>query len=294
MKLIVPPGVYVVAVSGGVDSMVLLDLLIKMPGLTLTVAHFDHGVREDSLADRQLVQKVAGDNGLPFVYDNGNLGPGVSEARARTARYNFLHKVRQASLATAIITAHHQDDLLETAIINMLRGTSRRGLTSLKSRDRVLRPMLMLSKKDIEDYAKTHHVTWHEDSTNQDEKYLRNYVRRQILAKFSAEQRQQLLVYLNNAQGLNDELENLLANQLHIQPAIHKLDRHWFIGLPHIVSREVMASWLRERGVTFDKKTLERLIVAAKTFQLHKRVDVANGVYLEVKQDYLALAMPDR
>src|SRR4051812_28994279 len=106
MKSLVPAGRYVVAVSGGVDSMVLLDLLARQPDLQLTVAHLDHGIREDSIKDRQLVQQVAQTHGLPFVYNRVELGAGTSEAAARQARYEFLHQVRRNSLAQAIITAH--------------------------------------------------------------------------------------------------------------------------------------------------------------------------------------------
>jgi tRNA(Ile)-lysidine synthase TilS/MesJ len=180
--------------------------------------------------------------------------------------------------------------MLETAVINMLRGTGRRGLSSLQSQPGLLRPLLFYEKKQIQEYARAHQIEWHEDSTNQDEKYLRNYVRQNILSKFSPEQKQQLLVHLNTASELNQNLEELLANQLHIQPAVHKLDRAWFIQLPHAVAKEVMASWLRERGTSFDSKTLERLLVAAKTYQPHKRADINKGTYLEVKRDYLALA----
>ena len=289
-----PVGRYVVAVSGGVDSMVLLDLLVKQPGVQLTVAHFEHGIREDSDRDRLLVQRVAAAHGLSFVYNRGNLGAGTSEAVARAARYRFLHTVRQAAGAQAIITAHHQDDMLETAIINMLRGTGRRGLSSLKSHDRMVRPLLLCNKKQIKTYATDHHLCWHEDSTNQDERYLRNYVRSKILNKFSDEQRQQLLIHLNTASVLNQELEVVLANQLHIQPAPHQLDRKWFIHLPHQVAKEIMASWLRERGITFDSKTLERLSVAAKTYQPNKQVDINNGYILEVKPAFLALKQVDR
>lgn len=294
MKQVVPVGRYVVAVSGGIDSMVLLDILANQADLQLTVAHFDHGIREDSVADRQLVQKTAHSLGLPFVYNRVELGPGTSEAVARKARYEFLHKVRVAARAQAIITAHHQDDMLETAIINMLRGTGRRGLSSLKSQDRVLRPLLPFSKNDIKNYATLHKITWREDSTNQDEAYLRNYVRRQILQKFSEAQRQQLLIHLNTAHELNQELEQLLVNQLHIQPATHQLDRQWFIKLPHSVAKEVMASWLRERGATYNRKSLERLLVAAKTYQTHKRTDVSKEFTMEVKQKHLALVRVDR
>ena len=147
------PGKYVVAVSGGVDSVALLHLLLEAnderrtmndedspssvlrPPFRFVVAHFDHGIRKDSAEDRKLVQAMAQKiRGLPFVYDEGRLGPRASEATARLARYTFLRRVLQASGARAIVTAHHQDDLLETAIINLLRGTGRKGLTALGSR----------------------------------------------------------------------------------------------------------------------------------------------------------------
>jgi tRNA(Ile)-lysidine synthetase-like protein len=294
MNLTVPKGHYVVAVSGGVDSMVLLELLRQLPDLRLTVAHFDHGIREDSAKDRQLVQKVALKYGLPFVFSQGNLGPAASEAVARRARYGFLHKVRQAAGAKAIVTAHHQDDMLETAVINLLRGTGRRGLSSLKSRDLVVRPLLVHNKQQLIKYAQSHKLEWREDSTNQDQKYLRNYVRLKILNKFTPAQRAKLLQHIEAGALLNIDIESLLATQLHIQPAISKLDRHWFVDLPHNVAKEIMASWLRVHQVTFDRKKLERLVVAAKTYQPNKRADINAGYFMEVSQDYLALGGLDR
>ena len=116
---VLQPGTYVVAVSGGVDSMVLLDLLAKQPDIKLIVAHYDHGIRSDSKLDRELVASSAKKYKIPFVYESGNLGPGTSENQARIARYNFLRKVQKESKADAIVTAHHQDDALETAILNI-------------------------------------------------------------------------------------------------------------------------------------------------------------------------------
>lgn len=106
------PGHYVVAVSGGVDSMALLDMLArryphKGSDVRFTIAHFDHGIREDSHQDRQLVHETARQLHLPFVFEEGRLGPEASEAAAREARYNFLRKVQKHAGARGIITAHH-------------------------------------------------------------------------------------------------------------------------------------------------------------------------------------------
>jgi tRNA(Ile)-lysidine synthase len=102
----IAPGHYVVAVSGGVDSVALLHMLQDMPDVKLTVAHYDHGIRPDSHLDRINVANLAKKYGLPFVYNEGNLGPDASEELARLARYNFLRQTQNELGANAVITAH--------------------------------------------------------------------------------------------------------------------------------------------------------------------------------------------
>lgn len=174
---------YVVAVSGGVDSMALLDMLVnnrckslQIPLKNLVVAHFDHGIREDSSSDEKMVRGVVGEYGLAYESAEGKLGSDASEETARKARYNFLRQVCKKSNA-ALITGHHQDDLIETMIINLIRGTNWRGLVSLDSNSEIVRPLLYTSKRELVAYAEQHQLEWREDSTNQNEAYLRNYIR---------------------------------------------------------------------------------------------------------------------
>jgi tRNA(Ile)-lysidine synthase len=285
ITIAVDPGTYVVAVSGGVDSMVLLDLLSQLPLLHLVVAHYDHGIRQDSKLDRQLVQHEAMRRNLQFVYDEGHLGIGASEAKARTARYNFLHRIREASRAAAIITAHHQDDLLETALLNMIRGTGRRGLTSLRSQDTILRPLLHIDKQKIRAYAEVNGLRWHEDESNTDIRYKRNYIRHVLVPRLNPADRKKLLGLVVKMHETNDEIELHLINHLHLHSGLSKLDRHSFIMLPHAVSREVMVAWLRKHDVKeFDKKTIERLIVAAKTYSPGGITDIDKSHKLKVSK----------
>lgn len=288
MKLTLQPGRYIVAVSGGVDSIVLLDLLTRDPNLELVVAHFDHGIRLDSAQDRELVERLAEQYDLPFVYAEGKLGPRASEATARNARYQFLHEQRVEAGAQAVITAHHQDDLIETAVLNMLRGTGRKGLSSLESNGHLARPLLNYTKQQIKDYATEHELQWREDSTNQDTKYLRNYVRHNILAKLTDQQKQALLEHIQTARLLNQDIDELL------QVSGSELNRRWFISLPHAVAREVMATWLRNHRQVFDSKTLERLVVAAKTLSAGKQVDVTKTMHIYIGKQSLALKPSDR
>ena len=145
---------YIVAVSGGVDSVVLLDILTKTDH-RLIVAHVDHGIRGDD-----------------------------SQADARKARYDFLFE--QAKKYNAkVVTAHHRDDLVETIALNLCRGTGWRGLAVLGRSD-VVRPLISLSKDQIYDYAIRNKLEWVEDSTNSSEAYLRNRLRRRIGRLLSA------------------------------------------------------------------------------------------------------------
>ena len=290
MKIDMPVGKYVVAVSGGVDSVVLLDLLRLYPGVKLTVAHFDHGIRDDSHLDRAHVEALARRYRVPFVYDKGRLGPGASEAEARQARYAFLKRAQEMTEADAVVTAHHENDVLETAVINLLRGTGRKGLSSLTNGEGIIRPLLDVPKSEIIDYAKRHRLSWREDSTNVDTRYLRNRIRHEVLPSWSMHDRRRLLDVSRRMRTVNQEIDAIMHDKVQ-----GDLEREWFILLPHNVSREVMASWLRNHGVSeFDRTTLERLTVAAKTAAHGKAIDVVKGHSLHVGQNDLALKHHER
>ena len=248
---------YIVAVSGGVDSVVLLNMLIdnKLPNSQLlanskqfVVAHFDHGIREESSMDADFVKVLAEEHGLPFELGRVNLGSEASEAEAREARYNFLRKCCKKYKASGIIAAHHQDDQLETAIINLIRGTGWRGLASLQEVSKLksfdlgqdycalFRPLLNVAKNDILEYADKNNLKWKEDSTNTDIKYLRNYVRLQLLPTMTNKDpdvQNKLLNIIKTAAELKakiaTELQNISTNS--------RLDRYDFIMWPSSVAK---------------------------------------------------------
>lgn len=299
MKVDLLPGAYVIAVSGGVDSMVLLDVLARQyggnQGYGFVVAHFDHGIRSDSAEDRRLVQRTAAKLEWPFACAMGRLGKDASEALARSARYDFLHAVQRASNARAVITAHHQDDVVETAILNLLRGTGRRGLTSLRSGADRLRPLLHVPKADILEYAAKHSIVWHEDSTNTDLAYLRNYVRHTLVSRLTLEQRNQLLGLLAQLAPINEEIDLRVAHLLSLLQYDNVLDRAKFGMLPHAVAREIVVAYLRYHDVPdVDTKGIERLVVVAKTACPGTVHDVKAGWSLKVGREALALCQRDR
>jgi tRNA(Ile)-lysidine synthase len=208
----IPAGTYVVAVSGGVDSVVLLRLLADMPHLKLVVAHFDHGMRPNSREDALFVQKLAKTYGLPCVTERIELGENASEATARRVRYNFLRRVQKKVSATAIITAHHQDDLLETAIINLMRGTGWRGLCSLRDTSTIRRPLLGTNKMAILKYAQEQGLEWYEDITNNDTRHLRNAIRHEVLPTAGAAFRQEMLALIARQGEIRAEVDESFAD----------------------------------------------------------------------------------
>lgn len=205
------PGKYIVAVSGGVDSVCLLGMLVAHGGYELIVAHVDHGIREDSTQDLELVQKIAHNNKLHIVYTKYNYTIDTSEQELRQARYDFLFEQKEKFNAAAILTAHHADDVLETSIMNIRRGTDRYGAAGGMTRKGIVRPLINMRKKELVDYAKNHNLIWREDSTNNDLKYTRNKIRHQVIPGIDTSEYQKHLYRLGELNiAIDSELKDLV------------------------------------------------------------------------------------
>lgn len=178
----------VVAVSGGLDSMSLLNMMVPLQkdfGLELIVAHADHGLRRSSAKDAALVRRVAAGHGLPFyetTLDLSKAAPGNIEQQAREARYAWLEEVRAHAEADYIVTAHQADDQVETLFLHLARGSGLSGLTGMRvETGTILRPLLDVPRKDLTKYARRHKVAYRLDPTNKNLRLARNRVRRQII-----------------------------------------------------------------------------------------------------------------
>lgn len=273
---------YVVAVSGGVDSMVLLDMLVHdargllgperaNPG-ELIVAHVDHGIREESAEDARFVQAVSKLRGLRYEQTALRLGGSASEEQAREARYSFLYELA-GKYRASIVTAHHRDDMIGSIAINLLRGTGWRGLAVL-NRSGLVRPLLGMSKRDIYEYAMDHRLEWVEDSTNSSPAYLRNRLRAGVIGldeaattKIAELRSRQLRL----AEEIDDEvalLERRFAN-----------DRQPYTLIDASVAIELLRRHVEKR--TSYRPSIEqaqRLLLAIKTAKSGASYDVAAGV----------------
>lgn len=287
MNASLPPGKYVVAVSGGVDSVALLNMLHEDPSLELVVAHFDHGMRDDSAENAAFVAGLAKVRELQYVLESVRLGPDASEDTARKHRYAFLRQTCAQINATAIVTAHHQDDVIETALINVMRGTRRRGLISLRSTDIIKRPLLAVAKQAIYEYALASRLEWYEDSTNQEMKYARNRIRARLHKRLTAKKRDEILKLLS-AIELYDSQINSLVNEILMNTGKY-LPKEKITTVDEPAASEIVAAWLRNAGATFDRKTIERIIQGAQELRNGSKIDVDKQYYCLLAKDKIVL-----
>lgn len=244
---------FLLAVSGGRDSMCLLDFFAQqmrdqtpLATLRLSVASVHHGVRgEDADSDLALVREVCGRWQIPFysLYLDPKewKGPGGFESRARAARYRELLHLRQQIGADYLCTAHHQQDQVETLLLRMLRGTGLFGLRGIlpMREDRVLRPFLDIPYSTLLDYANSQGIPWREDSSNRSMRYARNRIRHVLLPEL-----------LRMDPFLDTRLVRLGQLAQHILERIQKL------SLPVPRGSELHRLWLATHGTLFDSHKL--------------------------------------
>lgn len=206
-------GPVVVAVSGGLDSVVLLHLLRFHAGTELQVAHLDHGMRRDSRRDAHWVRGLARAWELPFQSEEAR--DLRSEDDARRARYAFLEGVADRVGARCIATAHHADDQVETVLFRLMRGSGLDGLAGIPARrGRIVRPLLAVTRAELAAYAAHHRLGYREDPTNLSRAYARNRIRHDLLPALDRiwpEARSSLLRLAEHAAGARRGWNSVLA-----------------------------------------------------------------------------------
>lgn len=279
----------IVAVSGGIDSVVMLDVLSRQAFQKLIVAHVDHGIREDSHEDEKFVRKLALQYGCEFTSTRLELGRGVSEEQARAARFGWLEAVRERYHAGAIATAHHEDDVFETILINLSRGTGWRGLCSLRETPRRHRPLLPLSKAEIVAYALEHQLTWREDSTNESPRYLRNRIRQTIIPRLDSASRGRLRELYHAQLRLRQSLEDEVSIQLGRMSNAKEINRYQVTMIPDEVAVELLRTWL---GESLERNRLYDLLLFVKTARPGSKWSLNGKQFVTAKVRTLIVSPP--
>lgn len=177
-----------IAVSGGMDSVVLLYLL-KQLDYNITIAHCNFNLRADeSDGDEKFIRDYAIKNNIKIFVTNFNTELFASDNKlsiqvaARKLRYVWFEQLLQEKHLDYLLTAHHLDDSIETFLINFTRGTGLEGLTGIpQQNDNIIRPLLPFTRNEIENFAKENNILWREDSSNASDKYFRNKLRHDII-----------------------------------------------------------------------------------------------------------------
>jgi len=303
----------VLAVSGGVDSMVLLDLFDRLRAsldLRLFVAHVDHGVRgRASALDARFVAMESKRRGIPF--DGKKMpkgffkGKGNFQEVARELRYQFFEKVATKHKAKKILTAHQADDGFETFLMRLIRGAGIEGLKGItlersvskeKKNIRLIRPLLFFSRDQIIQYAQERKVPWREDSSNQKEHYLRNRVRKRIvkeMKQLNPRVVENMAATLDSLQKEERWIENKIEKDLNARLLNKKgevqLPRKWLESLEEPARYRVYRRLMREAGVGLEgigRVHLETLdsMIREKNNKARLTLPRGFGAYLTEKQ----------
>lgn len=316
------------AISGGLDSMVMLDVLLKLnkqlsdeDKKELIVAHFNHHLREESDKDAQLVKEFAQANDLTYFISHWDQPAKTNvEANARDARYQFFGDVMVNTNCDTLITAHHLNDLGETVLMRLIRGTSLRGARGIRSNYqrilttstkyaksiRVLRPLISIKKEELYLYAKEYSIPYNEDQTNFDLTFMRNRMRHQIIPALEKENPQ----FLANLMLLSDQLEASYdahyEQYLKAEPELlmQLSGERWLLYIPKFLelSKDLiqvyLAIFLEERLIhqiqSYNKaavKQLEQLI--KQTDAPNMKINIANNWVAIREYDYIWIQPQD-
>jgi len=246
--------------SGGLDSMVMVDLFCKL-SFKIAIAHCNFQLRGvESFEDQNFVQNYAESNEIKLFltqFDTEAFAKDYklsTQVAARELRYNWFYELLETEKFDYVLTAHHADDNLETFLINLVRGTGLDGLTGIPAQnENVIRPLLIFSRQEIEQYAKENNIDWREDSSNASDKYLRNKIRHNLvpilkelntdfLSSFHKTQ-----VYLQESKTMVEDASIMVYQQVakEIGEDIH-FDLNKLQQLPNYNS--YLYQWLREFG----------------------------------------------
>ncbi len=271
----------VLAISGGVDSAVLLFMFRDDPDVV--VAHFDHGTRASSAEDARFVETLATKYGLPFYLGRAELGSGASEEQARISRYEYLEKLA-SELDGEIYTAHHLDDLAESMAINLVRGTGWRGLVPFGN-NAIRRPFTdikPMNKADILRYAAEHNLSFRQDPTNTSGQYLRNILRE----KLGPKAKKHLLEIYHETNNLKIEIDAILDK---ILPKDGVYERAWFSNLDNATAIEILRAGLLRAGISVTRPQALDFLDAIRTYKPGKHFNLPGDRLVEISKNTLSL-----
>jgi tRNA(Ile)-lysidine synthase len=298
-RLLAEPGIALLAVSGGADSVALLDLLHALASelsLSLVVAHVDHGIRPDSGTVARAVGELAVRYELPFEVGELSLGPDATETVARRARYAWLGEVQRRHGARYLVTAHHRDDQVETILLRLLKGSAPAGLAGIPVRGRggLVRPLLPFAKAGLVAHVAELGLPIHDDPANHDPRHLRSWVRTALLPlvaqRLGARAGDDVLragrAAARERRAWDGVLDHLPDLGLHVEPHRIEVAREGLARYDDVLSAVLLRAAARRAGLVLGVRRARQLVELARR-PSGRRLSLADGWMAEVAFDRL-------
>ncbi len=282
------------ACSGGADSICLLHVLCELQEdwkWDLQIAHFDHQLRPEAQADERFVRKWASDRKLPYYTRSQDVAAFARKNRinleeaGRDLRYAFLEEVAAASGAGKIATGHTMDDQAETFLMRMMRGSGPTGLAGIPvlRGDRVVRPLLQVTRSEVQIYLESCSLDFRKDASNQDQRYLRNRIRLDLLPLLQKQFDPQIVPHLGRLTELLQEDEagwDVKVRQA-AEEALIPEDDTWFLDMnillqsPKALQRRLVRQFLARirghlRGISYEDIETIRALPEGRKFTLER------------------------
>ncbi len=290
--------IVVIGVSGGPDSMVLLSLILELKkDLTIICAHINHNVRKESFDEAIMVENFCAKNNVIFKqmtienYETGNF-----ENQAREKRYRFYESLIKEYGAKYLLTAHHGDDLMETMLMRIVRGSTLKGYSAFSEYEKrnnyiLLRPLIHNTKDEILSYAIENHIPYAIDSSNSDESYTRNRYRKNILPILKKEKQNvhEKFYELSKILKETDEFIKIeIENKLKECFIKNKLYLNYFNNYPVIIKREIIRKILSDIYKSDIKIITNKHII--QILEINKpncSLDLPKGIKIHKSYDYI-------
>ena len=273
----------IIGISGGADS-VALAYVLKESGYKITLAHLNHNLRGiESNQDEQFVKDLAKELNIPCITKSKKIPKNKNlENNARQIRYEFLEEVRQKYNAKFIAVGHHQDDQIETILMHKERGAGLRGMQGMSyQKNKIIRPLLDISKKEILNFLKKNNIKYRTDESNFDTKYERNKLRHEVIPKLKKEDpsfEKKILEEGKNAERKLEIISKKAKNWIKKYSVNNKFKHQLFSKLESDLKSEILIQILGQKDLY--KKNIDQLIDFIKKGKTGKKMEIKEITFL--------------
>ena len=325
-QLVVPGDRVAVAVSGGADSVSLLRALLELRGqlgAVLAVAHFNHKIRgAEADEDEEFVRQLAAKFQMEFYCGSADAPAYAREQKmsletaARELRHAWFAELVRGHKADKIATAHTQDDQAETVLMRILRGTGTRGLAGIapwQTQKALIRPLLSVTREEVEAYLKHLGQSWRDDSSNKDLRHMRNRVRHELMPllqrDYNPALRQTLADLAEVARAEEEYWENELVDlkarlvrsgkpsrsgRSNRQESVLAVDLSAFAGQPLAVQRRLLRAIAEDLGATLEFKHVQEMLELASRKKTGLKVELPSGLVVRNSMRELQVTRDDK